>query len=65
MLSGDEMAIEYRSARPFAYLAHGLIEATIAHYDESITIEHQDLSGGRQDHSRFLLTRQPTETTAV
>lgn len=65
MLSGDEMAIEYRSARPFAYLARGLIEATIAHYDESITIEHQDLSDGRNDHARFRLTRQPTETTAV
>lgn len=65
MRSGDEMLIEYRSARPFAYLARGLIEATIAHYGETIAMEHDDLSGGVNNHARFRLIRNASDPVPV
>lgn len=51
------MEMVYRSARGFADLAHGLIEATAEHYGEAIEIEALDLSGGAKTHVRFSLRK--------
>jgi len=46
----------YRSERPFAALAEGLIRGCIAHYGQSVDVRIEDLSGGRQTSVRFVLT---------
>ena len=55
--SDDRMVMVYRSQRPFARFAEGLIHGCIAHFGEPIALDHQDLSGGQGTHSRFVLTR--------
>lgn len=57
----DEGTLEvvYQSTRPFADLAHGLIEACIEHYGESIEVVRRDLEGEPGTHASFVL-RQPT-----
>ena len=48
--------MEYRSSRPFASLAEGLIRGCIAHFGEPIDLVREDIDpDGR--HSRFRLTR--------
>jgi len=54
----DTMFMVYTSTRPFADLAHGLIEGCILHYGESIDIAMEDLSDEGRTHVRFTLTRQ-------
>lgn len=56
----DEGSLEmiYRSRRPFADLALGLMEGCIAHYGEDIRIERADLSSGGATHVRFTLKRR-------
>ena len=54
----DTMVMVYQSKRPFADLAHGLIEGCIAHYDEPVNVESEDLSNDGRTHVRFTLTRQ-------
>lgn len=56
------MDMVYRSARGFADLAHGLIEATAEHYGDAIAVDVEDLSGGARTHVRFRLRKlQPPE----
>jgi hypothetical protein len=50
------LSLTYRSARPFAVLAEGLIRGCIDHYAEAVDIEIEDLSGGMGTTARFLLT---------
>lgn len=57
MRGPDEMVMVYRSERPFAMFAEGLIRGCIEHFGESIALSHEDLSGGQGNHSRFVLTR--------
>lgn len=38
------LELTYRSKRPFADLAHGLIEGCILHYQEEISVEREDLT---------------------
>jgi hypothetical protein len=45
----------YESARPFADLAHGLIEACIEHFGEDIEIHRTDLPGDPKTHALFSL----------
>lgn len=45
----------YRSTRPFAALAEGLILGAIAHFGEMIDIQREDLSEGRGMYVRFTL----------
>ena len=52
------MRLTYRSARPFAILAEGLIRGCIAHYGETADLEMEDLSDGAGTAARFLLTRR-------
>jgi len=46
----------YRSDRPFASLAEGLIRGCIAHYDARVDVQIEDLSEGKNTSVRFLLT---------
>jgi len=48
----------YRSNRPFASLAEGLIRGCIAHYGQSVDVQIEDLSEGKGTSARFLLTEQ-------
>jgi hypothetical protein len=52
------LRLTYRSARPFAVLAEGLIRGCIAHYGEAVDIEVEDLSDGTGTAARFLLTKR-------
>jgi len=47
--------LTYRSVRPFSHLAFGLIEGCIAHYDEHLDIEMEDLSTDDETVARFSL----------
>jgi hypothetical protein len=51
------LRLTYRSARPFAMLAEGLIRGCVAHYGEAIEIEVEDLSQGAGTAAQFLLTK--------
>ena len=47
----------YRSTRPFADLAEGLISGCIEHFGEQIDIQREDLSNGQETCARFSLTK--------
>jgi hypothetical protein len=47
----------YRSTRPFADLAEGLISGCIEHFGEQIAIQREDLSDGQGTCARFSLTK--------
>lgn len=55
----DTLVMTYRSGRPFAALAHGLIRGCIEHFDEHVELAMEDLSAGAGNHARFTLRRQP------
>lgn len=55
--SPDVLVLTYRSNRPFADLAHGLIEATIAHYADNIVVHRHDVSVDVGAQAVFTLTR--------
>ena len=46
----------YRSTRPVAALAEGLIRGCIAHYGQPVDMEIEDLSNGEGTSARFVLT---------
>jgi Haem-NO-binding len=52
------LRLTYRSARPFAVLAEGLIRGCVAHYGEAVDITVEDLSDGTGTAARFLLTKR-------
>ena len=52
------LRLTYRSTRPFAPLAEGLIRGCIAHYKEAADIEIEDLSDGAGTAARFLITKR-------
>ena len=54
----DRLVLTYRSARPFAALAEGLIRGCVIHYGEPIEVETEDLSDGAGTAARFVLTRR-------
>lgn len=55
---GDtRLVMEYRSTRPLAHFAYGLILATVAHYGDEIQVDMQDLSNGAGTAARFSLAR--------
>ena len=53
----NTLVMEYRSRRPMAHFALGLIQATVAHYGENITVTMDDLSGGIGNAARYTLVR--------
>jgi len=52
------LVMEYRSARPLAPLAEGLITGCLRHFDDGVTFTAQDLSGGQGTNTRFTMVRQ-------
>jgi hypothetical protein len=52
------LRLTYRSSRPFAALAEGLIQGCVAHYGEAVDIAMEDLSDGAGTAARFLLTKK-------
>ena len=52
------LRLTYRSSRPFAALAEGLIRGCVAHYGEAVDIAMEDLSDGTGTAARFLLTKR-------
>jgi hypothetical protein len=54
------MSLTYRSTRPFAALAEGLIRGCIAHFREDADIRIEDLSNGTGTAARFLITQRGT-----
>ena len=45
----------YKSARPFAALAEGLLLGAIEHFGETVDVQREDLSEGRGMYVRFTL----------
>ncbi len=58
MVNSAQLSMTYRSKRPFAALAEGLIRGCIDHFDEHVDLEITDLSDGDGTAARFMLTRQ-------
>ncbi|HAN96815.1 MAG TPA: hypothetical protein DCQ98_05005 [Planctomycetaceae bacterium] len=57
--SGDDsLTVVYRSSRPFADLAEGLIEACIRHYGDDLQVAREDLPPFDGTSARFTLTRR-------
>ena len=42
LIDGEEIAISYASHRPFAHVAHGLIEGYAKYFDQSVSVERDD-----------------------
>lgn len=55
-LPDGEFEVRYQSARPFADLAAGLIEATIEHFGEPFTVQRH-VEGDDGTAARFILKR--------
>lgn len=55
--SDTRLVMEYRSSRPLAHFAHGLVDGCIAHFGDPVTVTMQDLSDGAGTHARFTLER--------
>jgi hypothetical protein len=61
-LGSDRLVMTYRSRRPFADLAEGLIQGCIEYYKEPITIERENLEATPgETRARFLLTKRSAE----
>ena len=55
--SNDELVLDYHSPRCMDDLAHGLIDACIAHFNEPVTLARRSLGKTQADGTRFTLTR--------
>ncbi len=56
-VSDNELSVHYQSLRPFADLAHGLIDGCIKHFNENVTVSREDLSDPAGLEARFILKR--------
>jgi hypothetical protein len=54
----NRLMLTYKSARPFADLAEGLILGCIQHFGETIDVHKDDLSQGHKTCVRFVLTKR-------
>lgn len=52
------LTMSYRSSRPFADLAEGMIRGCIAHFGERIMIQREDVPGVAGTAATFTLTQQ-------
>lgn len=57
----DHMSLIYRSSRPFADLAEGLIHGCAKHFGERIAVERENLAGEQGSHVRFLLAKAASD----
>lgn len=55
----SRLVMEYRSPRPLAAFATGLVRAAIAHFAEPVQLVVEDLSAGQGTAARYTLTRIP------
>ena len=53
---GDSIHIQYHSHRPFAMIAHGMIEACIKHFGESLKVETSKAIGAADSQAEFLIS---------
>lgn len=53
----NRLVMDYRSPRPMAAFATGLVRAAVRHFGEPIELEVEDLSDGQGTAARFTLTR--------
>jgi hypothetical protein len=53
----DHLVMEYRSPRPMAAFATGLIRAAVDHFDEPVSLEVEDISAGDGTAARYSLRR--------
>lgn len=51
----SRLVMDYKSTRPLAHFAKGLITGCIKHFGAPITVDMQDLSDGAGTHARFTL----------
>lgn len=58
VIDDKKLEMIYQSKRPFAPLAEGLMQGCINYYKENITIDIVDLSGGKNNHVKYILTKQ-------
>lgn len=56
--ASDALTMHYRSTRPFADLAEGMIRGCVAHFGERITILREDEPAAAGAAATFMLTRQ-------
>jgi hypothetical protein len=56
-LNETQLVVTYRSARPFADLALGLLTSSTEFFGENIQISQTDLEGPPGTHAQFTLTR--------
>lgn len=59
----QHMTLFYRSSRPFADLAEGLILGCARHFGERIAVTREDLPGDQGSHVRFRLALGPVSAT--
>jgi heme-NO-binding protein len=52
------LRLTYRSTRPFAPLAEGLIRGCLAHFGENADLQIEDLSAGAGTAARFVVTQR-------
>ena len=55
--SPGRMILVYRSKRPFADLAEGLLRGCVDHFNEPVHVTREDLPCTDGAHTRFTLTR--------
>ena len=53
----DVLVMKYRSNRPFAYLAYGLMTGCVEHFKESFEITMEDESSGEATRATFTLKK--------
>ncbi len=51
----DQLTLNYKSKRPFMYLAKGLIHGCIDYFNEDISVKMIDLSNGQSNEAQFIL----------
>jgi hypothetical protein len=53
----DRLVLTYVSARPFADLAHGLIDGCVAHFGDAVRVQREAPPDGAPGQARFVLVR--------
>lgn len=56
-ITEDSMVMTYKSVRPFADLAEGMIKSCIGYFKDEISVAREDLAGDAGTHAKFTLTR--------
>jgi hypothetical protein len=60
-LGSDDMVLRYRSSRALPDLAEGLILGAAAHFDRSVRIDREDVSGGSGEAVDFRVRLGPAD----